>query len=284
MNAQVICAVLALSFVVLATAVPVVDDTKGHIDNSVHTNEPTVEEALLKKLNSKCSNHDISSCMMLKLVTYFNRMLKKHTIEFGDVEITQTSTETITADTSRSLDSENMSEEAQLSQVMADKIYGFFRTRSLKWKVVDGADVVISGKSDNDGGLDVGLSLRPSKSTEGEARKKQQNNLGPLIAAAVMKVGLLKALAFKALVLLVGKALLVSKLALVLAAIIGLKKLLHHEKHVTYEVVAHPHHEHHVEHHGHDIHSGGGGDFHGGGWGRNFEAQNMAYSAQIPQN
>lgn len=76
-----------------------------------------------------------------------------------------------------------------------------------------------------------------------------------------------------------------------LASIIGLKKLLSSEKHVTYEVVAHPHHEHehHDVHHsagGYDGgHGGGGGG--GGGWGRTFDsqgAQNMAYSAQIPQN
>jgi hypothetical protein len=103
--------------------------------SQVHTGESTIEESLMKKLNTKCLNRDISSCMMLKLVTYFNRMLKKQSIEFGDVEITQTSTETVTADTSRSLNTENMSEEAQLSQVFADKIYGFLRTRSLKWKV-----------------------------------------------------------------------------------------------------------------------------------------------------
>lgn len=73
--------------------------------------------------------------MMLKLVTYFNRMLKKSSIEIGDVEITQTSTETVTEETSRSLNTENMSEEAQLSQLMTDKIWSFMRTRSLKWKV-----------------------------------------------------------------------------------------------------------------------------------------------------
>lgn len=73
--------------------------------------------------------------MMLKLVTYFNRMLKKTSIEIGDVEITQTSTETVTEDTSRSLNTENMSEEAQLSQLITDKIWSFMKTRSLKWKV-----------------------------------------------------------------------------------------------------------------------------------------------------
>lgn len=84
-------------------------------------------------MNTKCSNRDISSCMMLKLVTYFNRMLKKSTIEIGDVEIKQTSTVPVNLSTARSL--EQMSEEAQLSQVIADKIYSFVSTRSLKWKV-----------------------------------------------------------------------------------------------------------------------------------------------------
>lgn len=53
-----------------------------------------------------------------------------------------------------------------------------------------------------------------------------------------MKAAMMKAMALKALALLVGKALIVSKIALLLAIIIGLKKLLHQEKHVTYEVSA----------------------------------------------
>lgn len=60
--------------------------------------------------------------------------------------------------------------------------------------------------------------------------------MGGLLAALVMKFGMLGALAFKGLVLLVGKALLVSKIALLLAVVIGLKKLFSHQKHVTYEV------------------------------------------------
>lgn len=77
--------------------------------------------------------------------------------------------------------------------------------------MVDGADVVISGNSGKDGSLNLGLSLKPTESSQGDARKKKDNGMGAIIAAAVMKIGLLKALAFKALVLLVGKALLVSK-------------------------------------------------------------------------
>lgn len=65
-------------------------------------------------------------------------------------------------------------------------------------------------------------------------------NMGPVIAAGIMKIGMIGVLAFKALALLVGKALLVSKLAFLLAAVIGLKKLFSQERHVTYEVVLLP--------------------------------------------
>jgi hypothetical protein len=96
-------------------------------------------------------------------------------------------------------------------------------------------------------------------------------NMGSLIAAAAMKFALLGGLAFKGLVFLVGKALLVSKIALLLAGILWLKKLFSHQKHVTYEVVAHPHHTHSsVEHHG--------GDSYSSGWGRSSDAHKLAYS------
>lgn len=111
-------------------------------------------------------------------------------------------------------------------------------------------------------------------------RGKKNNNMGPLMAAAILKIGLIGGLAFKALALLVGKALLLSKIALLLAGIIGLKKLFSHGKHVTYEVVAHPHHEH-----------GGHGDSYSSGWARNFygqtpisgqaDAHKLAYSAHV---
>lgn len=116
-------------------------------------------------------------------------------------------------------------------------------------------------------------------------RGKKNNNMGPLIAAAVLKIGLIGGLAFKALALLVGKALLLSKIALLLAGIIGLKKLFSQQKHVTYEVVAHPHHS--SSHtfsadHGH-------GDSYSSGWARSFhgqgpisgqtDAHDLAYSA-----
>lgn len=75
------------------------------------------------------------------------------------------------------------------------------------------------------------------------------------------------AMAYKAVALLAGKALLVAKVALVLSAIIGLKKLVSSggDEKVTYEIVKHPHvthaHSYSSEHYGggHFDTSGGGG-------------------------
>lgn len=68
-------------------------------------------------------------------------------------------------------------------------------------------------------------------------------------------------------------------MALVLAAVIGLKKLFSQEKHVTYEVVAHPHHSHEHSFSGGGGGGGGGGghDSYSSGWGRN-----LPYHAHAP--
>lgn len=84
-----------------------------------------------------------------------------------------------------------------------------------------------------------------------------------LLAIPLLIGGTLVPLALGALALLAGKALIVSKLALVLAAIIGLKKL-----------VSGGH-----DHGGHEVVQVGGG--HGSsGWGRS--GQDLAYSAYKP--
>lgn len=128
--------------------------------------------------------------------------------------------------------------------------------------------------------------------------------------AVALKAAALVPLALGFIALIAGKALLVGKIALVISSIIGLKKLLSQQKHVTYEVVAHPqpHSSSHVVSHDDGGHSGGfssgssssssdfsgygsgpsssGGGHGGSGWARSLvqteSAQNLAYSAQKP--
>lgn len=98
-----------------------------------------------------------------------------------------------------------------------------------------------------------------------ESRDKKKKEKGALIMIPLLLGGTFIPIAYGALALLAGKALIVSKLALVLASIIGIKKLVshstgHHES--SHEVVV----------------SGGHG---GSGWGRDFD---LAYNAYIPKD
>ncbi|XP_066582132.1 uncharacterized protein [Prorops nasuta] len=245
------------------------------------------EEELLRKLNNKCSQNDISSCVMLKLVTYMNKLLKKASIELtDDIEIRKTSQateEVISFESGRSKD-----DESEVLDLVASKVYAFVKSRSIKWRILPEDDVVVSASEDESGSLNLGLSIeRADNVAVQDGRGKKGGNMGPLLAAAVLKIGLIGGLAFKGLALLVGKALLLSKIALLLAGIIGLKKLFSHQKHVTYEVVAHPHHS--ASHSFSSDHGHGGGDSYSSGWARTFhgqvptvgqqDAHDLAYSA-----
>lgn len=128
-------------------------------------------------------------------------------------------------------------------------------------------------------GGDVGRSFS-------EARGKLKKMMGPILAGVMIKGGFL-AIAFQAIALIAGKALLIGKIALLLSAIIGLKKLVtggeSHEK-TTYEIVKHPQVS---QSHTYSSSQYGGGDFDttgpGGHYRRSVEdeaaAQDRAYNA-----
>lgn len=75
-----------------------------------------------------------------------------------------------------------------------------------------------------------------------EGRKKMKKYLGPFIAALAIKSGILT-MVYHSIAIVAGKALIIGKIALVISAIIGLKKLVTPEGHekTTYEIVKHPH-------------------------------------------
>lgn len=114
---------------------------------------------------------------------------------------------------------------------------------------------------------------------EGRGKKKK---ILPALLLGLMFKGSLLAIAMKGLALLAAKALLVSKLALVLAGILALKKLFSggHEK-TTYEIVKQP-----IVSHSHEYtssHEGGGYEH---GYGRSLDsnvAHRLAFKAQLSQ-
>lgn len=75
-----------------------------------------------------------------------------------------------------------------------------------------------------------------------EGRKKMKKYMGPFLAALALKGGILT-MVYHSIAIVAGKALIIGKIALVISAIIGLKKLVTPEGHekTTYEIVKHPH-------------------------------------------
>ena len=122
------------------------------------TDRAKYEEELLRKLNSKCSQNDMSSCVMLKLVTYMNKLLKKASIKLtDDIEIrktSQASEEVITFEAGRSKD-----DESEVLDLVANKVYAFVKSRSIKWRILPEDDVVVSASEDENGSLNLGLSI-----------------------------------------------------------------------------------------------------------------------------
>lgn len=121
-------------------------------------------------------------------------------------------------------------------------------------------------------------------------RGKRKRMMPAILLALMLKGGML-AMAMKGLALLAGKALIVSKMALVLAGVIALKKLFSggHEK-TTYEIVKQPVVSHSHQYSASHEYADGGFEHGGGGYGRSFKvneaaeksAQNMAYKGQAP--
>ncbi|KAI8423218.1 hypothetical protein MSG28_014255 [Choristoneura fumiferana] len=184
------------------------------------------EESLKHGLSNKCGAREPSSCIAIELVGYVDRMLRTASFQLSDDVMIVDESDGAAAEVPvkpESLARAGTSLEDQAQQLIVDKLWNFATTRSLRYKLLENADLVISGKQENDGSFGVGVALKSPKTFEsGRSRNK---NMAPLLAAAALKFGLLGALTFKGLALMVGKALLISKIALLLSTIIGLKKL-----------------------------------------------------------
>lgn len=263
------CAILALA--AACAALPAQDT--GHSEND------------LDGIND-CLRKDSTSCLKYKFFSFVDKMIgQKESFALSDgVTVVRASDAPQETGAPRSLDP-------------LSRLKKYLDTHSIQVEV-KGSDVVDTVTS-------VGRALEDTVSSftednevseEGRGKKKKaQKMLGPLMMILGMKLMALMPLAIGAIAMIAGKALLIGKLALVLSAIIGLKKLLSQQKHVTYEVVAHPQHtSSHTSSHDYAGSSGYGGDSsggygggsggggHGGGWGRSVEAQSLAYSAQKP--
>lgn len=279
---------LILLSLALTHALPQPEARSLYSKNSIQT-----DNDVLESIYKECLQKDSASCMKVKFLSFIDKW-------FGAQaqKDTFTITEGITVvKTSDKSDGAPRASDGSFESVILGKVQNFLQTHTIKIDL-EGSKLVNAVTSTGRALNDVVDTLTEDDSLEEEGRgkkKKAQKLLGPLMAALAMKAAALVPLALGAIALLAGKALIVGKIALVLSAILGLKKLLSGSgKHVTYEVVSHPHHSSsHVSSHG-DSFGGGyaGGDVgggyagssgHGGGWGRSLDGQQLAYSAHTPQ-
>lgn len=152
---------LSISWLAMCLATPLEKLEKINVleqQSTTITDRAKYEEELLRKLNSNCSQNHISSCVMLKLVTNMNKYLKKASIELtDDIEIRKTSQVSegvITLQAGRSKD-----DESEVLDLVANKVYAFIKSRSIKWRIFPEDDVVVSANEDENGSLNLSLSI-----------------------------------------------------------------------------------------------------------------------------
>ncbi|XP_029050000.1 uncharacterized protein LOC114879336 [Osmia bicornis bicornis] len=249
--------------------------------------KPGNENDLMATIYTDCLKKESINCIKYKVFSYVDKMLA----DKEDITLTDGITVVRTLNTEEG--APRSIESSDLDTLLFDRLGRFLRTHTVKVDL-KGTDILGAIES-------AGRSFEDFTDNAVESRgkkKKAQKILGPLMMALALKAAALLPLALGAIAAIAGKALLVGKIALVISAIIGLKKLLSSSgKHVTYEVVSHPHHSssHVVSHdEGHGGYGGGGGgaDYGGGysgssghGWARSLpqDSHEMAYRAHQPQ-
>lgn len=267
--------------VVVTTALPT-DELPETGRNAVNS-----ENELMDSIYSDCLRKDSVHCVKYKLFSIVDKILdKRDTFAITDgVTVVKTPG---TADQEGA--PRGLNDGASLESMVLGRLQNFLQSHTIKVEL-KGSDIVNAVSSTSRALQNASTNILSDGSNDDEARgkgKKKAKLLGPLLMAVALKGAALIPLALGAIALIAGKALLIGKIALVLSAIIGLKKLLSQEKHVTYEVVAHPHHtSSHSSSHGDavggsgyssDVGSyGAGGSSHG--WGRSLNAQDIAYNA-----
>ncbi|XP_075144512.1 osiris 8 [Haematobia irritans] len=224
----------------------------SHSNSAANSANVWKDLSMVYRLYQQCAAENLSVCLKVKLLTGLEKVQRSaktlkimegiqfvkadDTVEPAKPLMTETDIE---ANLPRALDAK----EQVLTNMIVKNIAGFLQRHTLQIRFPD---------------------LRPDDSILGNTvegrKKKDKKGGGAYIMIPLLLGGTFVPIAYGALAMLAGKALIVSKLALVLASIIGIKKLLSSGgKESSHEVV---------------VSSGGHS-----GWGRDFD---LAYSAWKP--
>lgn len=254
------------------------DTTSNHIQT---------ENDLLESVHMDCLQHNTMACIKYKIYNFVDKALNVKDVNvINGLQIVKTGNDNEQGGAPRALSADDT-----IETVIMNRVQRFISSHSIKYEfkgsdlanTIDAAarslstyEIEEEEDDDNDGLVEEGRGKK-------KKIKKVVKKLGPILPLIAMKAAMLFKLGVAAVALLAGKAFMVAKIALLLAALNGIGKLLggggggggyggggHHEV----EVVAHHGHHEHEVHHDVGGHGGHGGH---GGWGRSMDAQQMAY-------
>lgn len=296
---------MAVAIVLLAShlhALPAADEASARSPPAARNAVAGSDNDLMDGIYADCLRKDSVNCVKYKLFSFVDKMVDQRdsfALTEGVTVVKTPGAETADGGAPRQLGAGE-----SIDSMIVGRVQNFLQSHTIKVDL-KGSDVVNAVAATGRALHDVSDALlfgdsesdASGSSAAGESRKKKKHGkiLGPLLLALGLKAAALLPLILGAIALIAGKALLIGKIALVLSAVIGLKKLLSQEKHVTYEVVAHPHHStsHSASHDAYasgsgyssDVAAAGGGAYGSsghGGWGRSVDVHDMAYGAQKP--
>ncbi|CAH2059498.1 unnamed protein product, partial [Iphiclides podalirius] len=206
------------------------------------------------KIYEDCQNADgLISCLKKKAILFFDRAARMQSIPvFDGVDIVKASEPEVPPISENQIDANLQrglgSKEDTLTAMLWDKVASFANSRMVQFSLPK-----MSGQE-----LNRGVE---------EGRGKMKKMMGMMMVGGAMKLAAMIPLAIAGLFVLAGKALIVSKIALLLAGIIAIKKIISQKSSGG----------------GHESHgwSSGGGSGGSGGWDRRShnDVSDLAYSA-----
>lgn len=216
----------------------------------------------LYRVYEECQQRNVavSPCLKKKAISFFDRLGRIDSLPIGEnLELIKVASLADNESKSSTIDLDSLGRNSGVSkdEILNDILLDRIAT------LLNGFNVQIRLPKTNFGEL--------KRSIE-EGRGKMKKMMGMMMMGMAMKMAALVPIAMGVLFLLAGKALIISKIALVLSLIIGLKKLLSQKQ-------------------SHDSH--GGWQQSGGGWDRSLKevtavteadrqyAHNLAYSARV---
>lgn len=217
--------------------------------NEIDSSKPTTDDSsmtnYIEKVTSfmkSCGEKEITACIKMRSLTYVDKLLRKNNeipIVDGLTIVSNEDKASSMRDLSgRALSDEDFAtkSEEEIENLFMDRVARFLSSHVVQFKMPTAAVNEMKRSLD-----------------EGRGKKKKIKMLLPLLLLFKLKAAALIPLALGALALISFKALIIGKIALVLALIIGIQKLLANKQahSSSYEVVAHPHYseEHHASGH-----------------------------------